>query len=73
MPVLHLRGLLESGCTRCLVNPALVEKLGIQLRRLKVLITFCQFDGSVIGGILAMFATEPIGMQIGAHLEVLTS
>lgn len=24
----YLRGLLDSGCTRCLVNPALVEKTG---------------------------------------------
>lgn len=46
----NLRVLLDSGCTRCLVNPALVEKLGIQLRRLKVLIAFCQLNGSVTGG-----------------------
>lgn len=53
-----LRALLDSGCTRCLVNLALVEKLGIWLRRLKVPVTFCQLDGSVVGGIPATFATE---------------
>lgn len=39
-----LQALLELGCTRCLVSPALVEKLGFQLRWLKVPITFCQLD-----------------------------
>lgn len=50
-----LRALLDLGCIRCLVNLALVEKLGIQLRRLKVPIAFCQLDDSVVGGIPEMF------------------
>lgn len=41
--------LLDSECTRCLVNPALVEKLGVRLRPLKVPVTFCQLDGSIVG------------------------
>lgn len=38
----NLRALLDLGCTRCLINPAMVEKLGIQLRQLKVIVAFCQ-------------------------------
>lgn len=67
-----LRALLDSGCTRCLVSPALVEKLRIRPRRLKCPIAFCQLNGSVVGGIPAMFVTEPLEMQMGAHSETLS-
>lgn len=45
--------------------------MGIQLRLVKVLIAFCQVNGSVAGGIQATFITEPIEMQMGTHLETL--
>lgn len=31
----NLVALLDLGCTRCLVNPAVIEKLGMRLRQLK--------------------------------------
>lgn len=43
----NLITLLNSGCTRCLVSPSMVEKLGMHLRELRVPIAFCQPDGSV--------------------------
>lgn len=42
-----LMGLLDLGYTKCLVKPALVEKLGVRLRPFNVLVAFCQLDGSV--------------------------
>lgn len=45
-----LPALLDSIYTRCLLNPALVEKLGIRLKQLKVPVAFCQLDGSVVEG-----------------------
>lgn len=48
-----LMGLLDLGCTKCLVNPALLEKLGVRLRPLNVLVAFCQLDGSVAREILS--------------------
>lgn len=53
-----LRALLDSGCTSCLVNPPLVEKLGFHLKLLKVPITFFQLDE----GIPATFVIEAIKM-----------
>lgn len=35
-----LATILDSGCTRCLVNPGIVEKLGVHLRELKPPIAF---------------------------------
>ncbi|KAG8141461.1 hypothetical protein E2320_007083 [Naja naja] len=45
-----LSALLDTGCTRCLINPTLVGKLGIHLWKLKTPpITFCQLARSVMG------------------------
>lgn len=44
--------LMDSGCTWCLVSPSVVEKLGVLLRELKVLMPFWQLDGSIAGGLL---------------------
>lgn len=60
------------GCTRCLVNPAVVEKLGVRLKQLNVPIAFCQLDGSVAGGIPVTFITEPIEIRIVTHTETLS-
>lgn len=46
----NLVALLDSGHTRCLVSPSLVEKSGLQLRELKVQMASCQLDGSIAGG-----------------------
>lgn len=60
----NLVALLDLGCTRCLINPALVEKLGLRLKQLKVpMAFFCQLDSSVAGGRAAMFITEPIEIR----------
>lgn len=67
-----LKALLDLGCTRCLVSPALVEKFGIRLRRLKTQIAFCQLDGSVAGGIPATFTTVSLEMTMGSHSETLS-
>lgn len=70
--------LLDLGCTRCLVNSTLVEKLGLQLQEPKVSMTFCQLDGSVAAPSArptnkpATFVTEPIEMRLGAHTETLS-
>lgn len=68
----NLSALLDLCCTRSLANSALVEKLGIQLKWLKVPVAFCQLDGSVAGSILAMFVTELVEMQMGSHTETLS-
>ncbi|XP_032068578.1 uncharacterized protein LOC116505453 [Thamnophis elegans] len=44
----QLPALLDSGCSRCMINPAMVEKLGLKLKTLKTPIVFCQIDGSII-------------------------
>lgn len=67
-----LKALLDSGCTRCLVRPALVEKFGIRLRRLKIPIALGQVDGSVAGGIPATFTTVSLEMTMGSQSETLS-
>lgn len=52
-----------------LVNLALVQKLGMRFRHVKVPIAFCQLDGSVAGGIPATFITEPIEVTMGANSD----
>lgn len=49
-PKENLVALLDSGYTRCLVNPALVEKLTVRLKQLKVPIVFYQLDISMAWG-----------------------
>lgn len=65
----NLMAFLNSGCSRCLVNPALMEKLGVRLRSVNLPVAFCQLDGSVAGGIPVTFVTEPI--ELGVHMETL--
>lgn len=62
-----MTALLDSGCTRCLVSPGMVEKLGMCLRQLKISIAFSQLDGTLTGGSLATFLTEPMELKIGPH------
>lgn len=45
-----------------LVNPSLVEKLGVRFTLLKVLVAFCQLDGSLASGIPVIFITQLIEM-----------
>lgn len=67
-----LRALLDSGCTRCLIIPTLVGKLGVHLKNLENPITFCQLDGSVgRSGVPATFPTEPLELTMGSHSETL--
>lgn len=65
-----LKALPGLGCTRCLIT--LVGKLEIRLRRLKELISFCQRDGSIAGGIPATLAITPIRLTMGSHSKSLT-
>lgn len=67
-----LLALLDLGCTRCLVNSTLVEKLGLQLQEPKVPMAFCQLDGSVAAATPTTFVTEPVEMRLGAHTETLS-
>lgn len=62
-----LKALLDSGYTRCLVSPALAEKLGICLRRLKKPHLPIRWISCM--RILATFATVLLGMKMGAHSE----
>lgn len=52
--------LLDSGCTRCLVSPSIVEKLGMCLR---TPIAFFQLDGTQVGAASTTFVTEPVTEQ----------
>ncbi|XP_058041925.1 uncharacterized protein LOC131199783 [Ahaetulla prasina] len=67
----EMLALLDSGCTRCMISPELVEKMELKLRTLSKPIAFAQLDGSVAGGGPAHFVTEPIEMIIGDHREIL--
>lgn len=55
------------GCTKCLISPALMGRLGILLWKLKTPISFCQLDESVEGGKLDTFDMEPLEIAMGAH------
>lgn len=48
----------------CLVSPSILEKLGMQLRELKVPVAFYYLDGSL--------ARELVEMKIGAHKETIS-
>lgn len=67
----RLKALLDSGCTRCLISPTLVGKLGVHLKRPKNPIAFCQLDGSIVGGIPAMFDIEPLELAMRNHTKTL--
>lgn len=55
-----------------MVNPEVMEKLGLRLRQLKVPIAFCQLDGTMTRGSLAHFITDPVEMWMGNHRETLS-
>lgn len=61
--------LVDSGCTRCLIRRAVVEKLGICMKQLHHPITFEQIDGSTLGGAPATHVIEPVRLEIEEHQE----
>lgn len=64
-----LMALLDSACTRSLVNPQVVEKLGMRLRKLKR--PFSQLDGSITGEVAATCLTEPMKLRMGTHTKTI--
>ncbi|KAK9400665.1 hypothetical protein NXF25_011379 [Crotalus adamanteus] len=65
------QALLDTGCTRCLINREVVQQMGIRVARLKSPIRFEQVDGSLLGGAPTTLVTEPIRMDVGGHWEVI--
>lgn len=64
--------LLDLCYIRCMVNPEVMEKLGLRLQQLRVPTAFCQLDGTVARGALAHFITDPVEMWMENHWETLS-
>lgn len=65
----RLSTFLDLGCTRCLISPTMVGRLGICLWKLKTLILFCQLDGPVMGREPAILVMEPLEIAREARNE----
>ncbi|XP_039191766.1 UDP-GlcNAc:betaGal beta-1,3-N-acetylglucosaminyltransferase-like protein 1 isoform X1 [Crotalus tigris] len=65
------QALLDTGCTRCLINRGVAQQMGIRVTRLKSPIRFEQVDGSLLGGAPTTLVTEPVRMDVGGHWEVI--
>lgn len=63
--------LLDLGCTRCLVSPQVVEKLGLRLRKLKKPTAFSQLDNLLAGEMPATCLTEPVDLKLGTHVQTI--
>lgn len=63
--------LLDSGCTRCLISPQMIERLGVGLRKLKWHMAFSQLDGLITGRVPATCLTKLVKIKVGAHLETI--
>lgn len=61
--------LLDLGCTRCMVSPEVVEKLGLRYKQLMVPIAFCQLDRTVAQGVRAHFIMELVELWMGNHWD----
>ncbi|KAG8135010.1 hypothetical protein E2320_008072 [Naja naja] len=61
--------LIASGCTRCSVTQAVLDKLGLWVIRLIKPLKFEQVDGSILGGLPATHRTEPVNMVMGERWE----
>lgn len=66
-----LTALLDSGCTRCLLSPQVVEKLGMRLRKLQRPMASSQLDRLITGGVPATCLTEPVELKAGSHTETI--
>ena len=62
--VVRVQAVLDSGCTRKLVNPDLVEALEIGKESLSKIIRFAQMDGGFSAGGDATHRTLPIHLDI---------
>lgn len=69
VPSLGAMAVLDLGCTRCVVSPEVVEKLGLRFRQLMVPIAFCQLDRTVAQGVLTHFAMELVELWMGNHQD----
>ena len=65
--IVRVQAVLDSGCTRTLVNPHLVEMLGIGLEPLAKVIRFAQMDGEFSKGGEATDRTVPLHLDVGTH------
>ena len=67
--VVRVQAVLDSGCTRTLVNPELAEALEVGQEPLPKIIRFAQMDGEFSAGGDATHRTLPIHLDIGTHWE----
>ncbi|KAK9391826.1 hypothetical protein NXF25_017413 [Crotalus adamanteus] len=65
------QALIDSGCTRCLINRRVVDALGLRLVKLSRPISFEQVDGSLLGGEPASYVTELVSLEMQEHRELL--
>ncbi|KAM6472473.1 uncharacterized protein PHA67_005571 [Liasis olivaceus] len=67
----RLTALLDSGCSRSLISPVLVNGLNLKVHRLKTPIIFRQVDGTAVGGGAVRYCTEAFELKVGTHRETL--
>lgn len=67
---IRVRALLDSGCSRDLINPVLVTGLGLGVRELDEAIIFEQMDGSPMKGDPCAYETVPVRLGMGDHWEL---
>ncbi|XP_060545015.1 retrotransposon-derived protein PEG10 isoform X5 [Pantherophis guttatus] len=65
------QALIDSGCTRCLINLPTVLKLGIRVKKLNHPIQFEQVDGSLVEETYATHLTEPVKLELADHWETI--
>ena len=67
--IVRVQAVLDSGCTRTLVNPHLVEMLEIGLEPLAKAIRFTQMDGGFSEGGEVTNRTAPLHLDVETHWE----
>uniref|UniRef100_A0A2D4IEP7 Peptidase A2 domain-containing protein n=1 Tax=Micrurus lemniscatus lemniscatus TaxID=129467 RepID=A0A2D4IEP7_MICLE len=63
--------LVDTGCTRCLINQLVVDELKLSVEFMKQPMKFEQVDGSLLGGKPSFTMTVPVKLEIGVHWEIL--
>lgn len=66
-----VKALIDSGCTKCMASLQTVQKLGLWVRKLCQSMRFKQVDGSIMGGLLTSYLTEPMRLRLANYKEII--
>lgn len=66
-----VKALIDSGCSCYLISQAVVQRLGLHVRKLKKPVKFEQVDGMLIGGKAASHLMKPLQLGLRNHQKTI--